>query len=194
MSPSDDDDDSSCSSFSGDDGARRLQSQSSVEEENDDDVGSQVTYDGTMDLTETDFLTPGGLNSFSVVALPEKREKLALKDLPKIAQASGTSKKNFKVKIQALNVGIESLRKTAVSENSNARSIHDVASNALKRGAKTLDDVAKKMNRLDDDLERTKAKLSTATERMRNEKSERDAAVSEKKTALTNLASKAKSP
>jgi len=47
-----------------------------------------------MDMSETDFLTPGGLNSFSVVAL-------LLKDLPKTTKASGVCKKNFKVKVEA---------------------------------------------------------------------------------------------
>ncbi len=130
---------------------------------------------------------------FSVVALPAKMEKVVLKDLPKTIKASGISKKSFRVTIDALNVGIELLRKTAVLENSNSRSIHDTAKEALKRGAKTLDDITKKMKRLDDDLERTKAKLNIVMEKMQNANSKRDAAISKKKTALTNLVTKAKS-
>ena len=92
------------------------------EEEDDyaDDAGSQVTFD-TSSIAGTDFLTPGGLNSFAV-ALPAKSEKLLLKDLPKIIKASGISKKNYSVTIDALNVGIGQLRKTAIAENSTARS------------------------------------------------------------------------
>ena len=102
--------------------------------EDNDDSGSQVTFK-TMVLSNADFLTPGGLNSFSVVALPAKREKLVLKDLPKSVKSSQVNKKNFKVTIDCLNERIEQLRKTAVAENSSARSIHDIASNALKCGS-----------------------------------------------------------
>jgi len=79
-------------SSSGDDGAHQhLQLQSSVKEEidhNAKDAGSLVSFD-TMEMSETDFLTPGGSNLFSVVALPVKRDKLVLKDLPKTTKASG---------------------------------------------------------------------------------------------------------
>ena len=96
LSVSDDDNEGSYSSTddssSGDDGAHQhLQSQSSVEEEidhNAKDARSLVLFD-TMEMSETDFLMPGGLNSFSVVALPAKRDKLVLKDLPKTTKASG---------------------------------------------------------------------------------------------------------
>jgi hypothetical protein len=151
LSLSDDDDEGSYSSTddssSGDDGAHQhLQSQSSVEEEIDHDAKdawSQVSFD-TMEMSETDFLTPGGLNSFSVVALPAKRDKLVLKDLPKTTKASGVCKKNFKVTVEALNVRIEQLRTTAVAENTSARSIYDVASNAFKHGSKSLDNVQRR--------------------------------------------------
>ena len=103
MSPSDDDDEglysssSSYESLSNKDGANNLQLQSSAKDVEDgnlaDDTGSQVTFE-TIDMADTDFLTPGGLNSFSVIALPEKREKLLLKDLPKSIKPSGLSKKN----------------------------------------------------------------------------------------------------
>ena len=93
-------------------------------------------------MSETDFLTPGGLNLFSVVALPAKRDKLVLKDLPKTTKASGVCKKNFKVTVEALNVRIEQLRTTAVAENTSARSIYVIASNAFKRGSKLLNNVA----------------------------------------------------
>jgi hypothetical protein len=117
-----------------DDGSSPLLSQRSVVVEDNDDSGSQVTFK-TMVLSNADFLTPGGLNSFSVVALPAKREKLVLKDLPKSVKSSQVNKKNFKVTIDCLNERIEQLRKTAVAENSSARSIHDIASNALKCGS-----------------------------------------------------------
>ncbi len=61
-------------SSSGDDGAH----QHSVEEEidhNAEDARSLVLFD-TMEMSETDFLMPVGLNLFSVVALPAKRDKL----------------------------------------------------------------------------------------------------------------------
>ena len=47
-----------------------------------------------METLDVDFLTPGGLNAFTV-ALPTKSEKLVLRDLPKTITA--TSKKNFRV-------------------------------------------------------------------------------------------------
>ena len=129
LSVSDDDNEGSYSSTddssSGDDGAHQhLQSQSSVEEEIDHDAkdaGSLVSFD-MMEMSETDFLTPGGLNLFSVVALPAKRDKLVLKDLPKTAKVSGVCHKNFKVTVEVLNVRIEQLRTTAVAENTSARS------------------------------------------------------------------------
>jgi hypothetical protein len=192
VSPSDDDDEgsysSSCGSSSGDDGAHHLQSQSSEEEEDDDcadDARSQVTFD-TMDMAETDFLTPGGLNSFSVVALPAKREKLVLKDLPKTIKASGISKKNFRVMIEALNVGIEQLRTTAVAENNSTRSI-GVANNALKRGSKSLDNVAKKMAKLKDNLSKSKSKLSDVSEKLRVAVFDQDAATDKVKTTSNSL-------
>ena len=76
---------------------------------------------------------PGGLNSFSA-ALPAKTDKLVLKDLPKTIKPTMTSKKNFRVTVEALNSRIESLRKTAISENNNAKSIHDTTREALRRG------------------------------------------------------------
>ena len=93
-----------------------------------------MTFD-TSSMARIDFLTPGGLNLFTV-ALPAKTEKLFAKDLPKIIKASGISKKNYRATIDALNVGIGQLRKTAIAENSTARSIHDVAKEALKCGSK----------------------------------------------------------
>ncbi len=159
----------SCDSASGDDGAHHLQLQSSVEEEDNNcanDARSQVTFD-MMDMAETDFLTPGGLNSFSAVALLAKTEKLVLKDLPKTIKASGTSKKNFRVMIEALNVGIEQLQMTAVTEHNSTRSIHNVANNALKRGSKLLDNVAKKIAKLKDNLSKTKSKLLDVSEKLR---------------------------
>ena len=95
-----------------------------MEEEIDhdaEDAWSLASFD-TMEMSETDFLMPGGLNSFSVVALPAKRDKLVLKDLPKTAKVSGVCHKNFKVTVEVLNVRIEQLRTTAVAENTSARS------------------------------------------------------------------------
>jgi len=103
---------------------------------------------------------PGGLDSFSVIALPAKRYKLVLKDLPKTTKTSGVCKKNFKVTVEVLNIRIEQPRMTAVEENTSTRSIYDVASNAFKRGSKSLDNVAKKMTKLEDDLSKSKSKLS----------------------------------
>jgi hypothetical protein len=48
---------------------------------------------------------PGGLSSFSVV-LPVKNEELVLKDLPKTIKTTGTSKKNFREVMEALNLGL----------------------------------------------------------------------------------------
>ena len=105
---------------------------------------------------------------FSVVALPAKTEKLALKDLPKPIKASRISKKNFRATIEAQNVGIEFLRKTAVTENNSARSIHDLGNNALKRGSKLLDDVVKKMTKLENLLSKSNSrKILSLHERIR---------------------------
>jgi hypothetical protein len=60
------------------------------EDNNNDDAGSNVTLD-TFDMAKTDFLTPGGLNLFSV-ALPLKAEKILLKNLPKTINPSGITK------------------------------------------------------------------------------------------------------
>jgi hypothetical protein len=76
--------------------------QSQSPEYNEEDkyvTGSQVTLD-MFHLAETDFLTPGGLNSFSV-ALPLKAEKILLRNLPKTINPSGISKKNFRVTVTA---------------------------------------------------------------------------------------------
>ncbi len=79
-----------------DDQALHLQSQSPEEEEEGDytnNARSQLVF-ATSSMTGMDFLTPGGLNLFTV-ALPAKTEKLVAKDLPKIIKASGMSKKNY---------------------------------------------------------------------------------------------------
>ena len=134
-----------------------------MEEEIDhdaEDARSLALFD-TMEMSETDFLMPGGLNSFSVVALPAKRDKLVLKDLPKTAKVSGVCHKNFKVTVEVLNVRIEQLRTTAVAENTSARSIYVVASNAFKRGLKLLDNVAKKMAKLEDPVEQREKSSSS---------------------------------
>jgi vacuolar-type H+-ATPase subunit I/STV1 len=194
MSPSDDNDEglysSSCESLSGDDGANNLQSQSSVEDLEDDnvadDTGSQVTFN-TMDLADTDFLTPGGLNSFAVMVLLEKREKLLLKDLPKTIKPSGLSKKNFMVTVEAFNTRIEQLRMTASTENNSARTIHDIARNAIKHGLKLMDNVAKKMAKLEDDLSKSKSKLLDVSEKLRVAIFDQDAATDKVKTTSNSL-------
>jgi ABC-type transporter Mla subunit MlaD len=140
-----------------------------------------------MEMSETDFLTPGGLHLFSVVALPAKWETLVLKDLPKTTKASGVSKKNFKVTVEALNVRIEQLRMTAVAENNSTRSIYDVASNAFKRGSKSLDNFAKKMAKLEDDLSKSKSKLSDVSEKLRVAIFHQDAASDKVKTTSNSL-------
>ena len=65
--------------------------------------------------------------------------------------------KNFKVTVEALNVRIEQLRTIAVAENASARSIYDVASTALKRGLKSLDNVVRKRVRLRKGLRRRRS-------------------------------------
>ena len=62
--------------------------------------------------------------------------------------------------------GIELLKKTAISKNNSARSIHNTANEALKWGTKMLADSAKKMNKLNENLTKTNAKLANATENM----------------------------
>jgi hypothetical protein len=104
-----------------------------------------------------------------------------------------TSKKSFRVTMEALNSGIVLLRKTAVSENNNARSIHDTAKGALRRGGKTLDDVVKKMRVMENDLDKVKLKLNKATEKCSKANSERDTAISDKKAALDSLKEKSDS-
>ena len=196
LSLSDDDDEGSYSSTNDssshdDEAHQHLQSQSSVEEEIDhdaEDARSLVSFD-TLEMSETDFLTPGGLNSFSVVALLAKRDKLVLKDLPKTTKASRVCKKNFKVTVEALNVRIEQLRMTAVAENTSTRSIYDydVTSNAFKRGSKSLDNVAKKMAKLEDDLRKSKSKLSDVSEELHVAIFDRDATSNKVKTTSNSL-------
>ncbi len=98
------------------------------------------------------------------VALPAKPEKLVLKNLPQSVKISTLTKKNYQVVEKTLNQGIESLKMTSISENNSAKSIHDTTKDALKQGTKTLDDSAKKMNKLNDDLTKTNAKITDATE------------------------------
>ncbi len=102
------------------------------EGETEDEIEDNVSQGTVETFDSIDFLTPGGLSSFTV-ALPSKSDKLVLKDLPKTIKASVTSKKSFRATIEALNSGIVSLRTTAVSDNNNARSIHDTAKGALRR-------------------------------------------------------------
>lgn len=186
-SPSGADKVSSCYSSSdlSSDGDRCRHQEEEEEDDYADDAGSQVTFD-TSSIAGTDFLTPGGLNSFTV-ALPAKSEKLLLKDLPKIIKASGISKKNYSVTIDALNVGIGQLRKTAIAENSTARSIHDVAKEALKRGSKSLDDALKKVVKLEEDLSKTKSKLVNVSEKLREAVFGQDAATAKEKTTSKTL-------
>jgi hypothetical protein len=100
------------------------------------------------------------------VALPAKTSKLVAKDLPKSIKASGILKKNYRVKIDGLNLGIEQLRKTAIAKNSTARSIYDVAKEALKRGIKSLDKATKKVGNLESELSKMKTKLTDVSEKL----------------------------
>ena len=101
---------------------RGVRSDSSNEEdegETEDEKEDNVNQETVGMFDSVDFLTPGGLSSFTV-ALPSKSDKLVLKDLPKTIKASVTSKKSFRVMMEALNSGIVLLWKTAVSENNNS--------------------------------------------------------------------------
>jgi hypothetical protein len=153
--------------LSNDNGARSLQSLSPEEdneEDNVDDARSQVTFDTSV-MAGPDFLMPGGLNLFSV-AFPVKTDKLALKDLLKSIKTSRTCKKNFRVTIEAQNVAIKLLQKIAIAKNNSARSIHNIAKEALKHGLKSLDDVAKKMVKLKDDLGKKTSNLLVVLEKL----------------------------
>jgi hypothetical protein len=165
---------------------QQLQSPTYDEEDNvNDDAGSQVTMD-KFDMAGTDFFMPGGVALFSV-ALQVKMAKLVLKDLLKTIKTSRISKKNFRVVTEVLNLGIDLLGKIAVSENSNARSIHNIAKQALKHGSKTLHDVVKKMSKLEKNLVTTRFKFLDVLEKMRKAVFERDAAIAKKKTASKTL-------
>jgi ribosome recycling factor len=76
--------------------------------------------------------------------------------------------------VKTLIQGIKLLKKTAISENNSARSIHHTAKEALKQGTKMLDYSAKKTNKLNDDLTKTNAKLTNATEKMFKATTKRD--------------------
>jgi hypothetical protein len=85
----DDDEDPFYSGDSSFDDGQSKESEEEEEEEEEEDAEesrSQVTFD--TDMTGANFLTPGGLNAFTV-ALPAKSEKLFLKDLPKPIKAFG---------------------------------------------------------------------------------------------------------
>jgi hypothetical protein len=97
------------------DGQSKEMEEEEEEEEDAKESRSQVTFDTSM--TGADFLTPGGLNAFTV-ALPVKSERLYLKDLPKPIKVSGISKKNFRASINELNSNVRSLVKTVINENS----------------------------------------------------------------------------
>ena len=116
----DDAEDSSSGYSSSDDGGVRSDSSNEEDEgETEDKIEDNVSQ-GTVEMFDSiDFLTPGGLSLFTV-ALPSKSDKLVLKDLPKTIKASVTSKKSFRVTMEALNSGIVLLWKTAVSENNNS--------------------------------------------------------------------------
>jgi hypothetical protein len=162
MPPNDDAEESSLYYSSSNDEEVRLDIQDSNKEDEEikyKDTVSQVTM-GMFD--SVDFLMPGGLSSFSM-ALPANLDELVLKDLPKTIKASMTSRKSFRVTVEALNSGIALLRKTKVSENNNARSIHDSAKEALKWGGKPLDDVMKKMRAMENNLDKIKSKLTKLT-------------------------------
>ena len=140
MPRNDDAEDSSSGYSSSNDGGVRSNSSNEEDEWGTEDEIEDNVSQGTVETFDSiDFLAQGGLSLSSfTVALPSKSDKLVLKDLPKTIKASVTSKKSFRVTMEVLNSGIVSLWKTAVSENNNARSIHDTAKGALRRGGKTL--------------------------------------------------------
>ena len=140
MPRNDDAEDSSSGYSSSNDGGVRSDSSNEEDEWGTEDEIEDNVSQGTVETFDSiDFLAQGGLSLSSfTVALPSKSDKLVLKDLPKTIKASVTSKKSFRATIEALNSGIVSLRTTAVSDNNNARSIHDTAKGALRRGGKTL--------------------------------------------------------
>jgi hypothetical protein len=157
--------------------------ESEEEEEEEEETGSQVTFDTSM--SEADFLIPGGLNAFTV-ALPAKSERLFLKDLPKPIKPSGISKKNFVTAINTLNSSVRSLIKTAITENSIARNIHDSANNALRRGTKSLDAAGKEILSLKTELSSKNKKLMDVSEKMRQAVFERDASIQREETGVNN--------
>jgi hypothetical protein len=171
--------------YTASDNDRRRRPEEEEEDNYANDAGSQVTFD-TSSIVGTDFLTPGGLNLFTV-ALPAKTEKLFAKDLPKIIKASGMSKKNYRATIDVLNVEIGQLWKTAIAENSTARSIHDIAKEALKHGSKSLDDALTKVVKLEEELSKTKSKLTHVFEKLREAVFGQDAATAKEKTTSKTL-------
>ncbi len=135
---------------SSNDGGVRLDSSNKEDEgETKDKIEDNMSQGTVGTFDSVDCLTPGGLSSFTVL-LPPKSDNKTIK-------ASVTSKKSFRVTMEALNSWIVSLRKTAVLENNNARSIHDTTKGALRQGGKTLDDVVKKMRAMENDLEKVKS-------------------------------------
>jgi hypothetical protein len=97
-----------------DDGQSKEMEEEEEEEEDAKESRSQVTFDTSM--TGANFLTPGGLNAFTVV-LPAKSERLYLMDLPKPIKVLGISKKNFRASINELNSNVRSLVKMVINEN-----------------------------------------------------------------------------
>jgi hypothetical protein len=75
----------------------------------------------------------------------------------------------------------------AISENSIARSIHDSANNALRRGTKSLDAAGKEIQSLKTELSSKNKKLMDVSEKMRQAVFERDASIQQEETASTTL-------
>ena len=64
-------------------------------------------------------ITPGGLNSFSVM-LPPQAERHLRKNLPKPVNADRINKSNYRATILKLNVGIKQLVNKVLAENNSA--------------------------------------------------------------------------
>ncbi len=154
------------------------------EEEDAEESRSQVTFDTSM--TGADFLTPGGLNAFTI-ALPAKSERLYLKDLPKPIKVSGISKKNVRASINELNSNVRSLVKTVINENSTARSLRDSADLAIKCGTKSLDAAARKVQILENELLVKNKKLTDVSEKLRQAAFDRDASILREEMTSTTL-------
>ena len=79
------------------------------------------------------------------------------------------------------------LLKTVINENSTARSIHDSADLAIKRGTRSLDAAAKEMQNLKTELSTKSKKLTDLSEKFRQAVFDRDASLAREETTSTTL-------